>query len=64
MKTNIKRFVGVELKYLKVDAVVRYWQDGTINRKRDNDCEEEPNKPQIPFAEYVGEENRNLRACN
>lgn len=64
MKTNIKRFVGVELKYLKVDAVVRYWQDGTINRERDNDCEEEPKKPQIPFAEYVGEENRTLRAYN
>ena len=64
MKATIKRRVDIELKYLKVDAVIRYWQDSIINGKRDNDCEEEPNEPQMPFAKYRGEENRTLRAYN
>lgn len=54
--------VEVEVKFLKVDATVRYWQDSYINGTKDYDCEEETNEPQMPCAEYIGEQNRTFRA--
>lgn len=35
MKIKIKTIKEVEVKYLKVDAGVRYWDDATINGKED-----------------------------
>lgn len=49
---------------IKVDAGVRYWQDGRINGIKDNDCEKEGSYPLMPCAEYVGNQNRYLRAHN
>ena len=62
MKTTINKPVEVEVKFLKVDATVRYWQDSDINGTEDCDCEEETNEPQMPCAKYIGEQNRTLRA--
>lgn len=61
MKTTIYKPVEVEVKFLKVDATVRYWQDSYINGTKDYDCEEEKNEPLMPCAEYIGEQNRTFR---
>lgn len=42
-KITILRPVEVEARYLKVEAEVRYWEDGTINGQPDDD-----NAPTIP----------------
>lgn len=64
MKITNKKHVEVEAIFLKADATVRYWQDSEIDGVEDNDCEEEPNEPQMPCAEYVGEQDKCLRAYN
>ncbi len=40
MKITINKPAEFEAVYLKVDAGVRYWEDGRINGKEDTDCEE------------------------
>lgn len=45
----------VDVRYIKVDAGVRYWQDTTVNGERDIDfCESKGvGTPKIPFAVKV-----------
>jgi len=43
MKVKIKTIKEVEVKYLKVDVGVRYWEDSTVNGKEDT------NGDLIPF---------------
>ena len=64
MEIEVIKKVKVNACKIKVDAGVRYWQDGRINGERDKDCEEEGNYPDMPCAEYIGEQNRYLRANN
>lgn len=48
----------VDVRYIKVDAGVRYWQDTTVNGERDIDfCESKGvGTPKIPFAVKVKDE--------
>jgi len=50
MKLTIKIKKEVDAKYLKVDAGVRYWENGTVNGVDDVDGEE----PKMPFAVKTG----------
>lgn len=61
MKITINKPIEVEAIYLKVDAGVRYWQDAYINGIRDTDCDKTDGSPNMPCAEYVGEQKRVLR---
>ena len=46
-----------DLKYLKVDAGVRYWEDMEVNGEPDNDIDENPElSPRMPFAVKCGED--------
>lgn len=47
MKATIKIKKKVDVKYLKIDAGVRYWEDGKVNDKEDD-----PSKPSMPFAVF------------
>ncbi|MFT4076457.1 MAG: hypothetical protein QM647_13105 [Asticcacaulis sp.] len=42
---TITKKVEQEVKFLRVDAGVRYWEDATVNGKEDDES-----KPTIPFA--------------
>lgn len=44
-KTTIKTTEEREVKFLRVDAGVRYWEDGTVNGEPDDD-----ENPAMPFA--------------
>lgn len=46
MKIEIKTTKELEVKYLQVDAGVRYWEDGEINGVEDDE-----ENPKMPFAE-------------
>lgn len=52
MKATLKVEKEYEIKYLKVDANVRYWNDSEVNGEDDLDMYECPDeKPKMPFAE-------------
>ena len=61
MKVAINTNTEMEAIYLKVDAGIRYWQDAYINGSRDTDCDETDGYPNMPCAEYIGEQHRVLR---
>lgn len=61
MKITINNPAEFEAVYLKVDAGVRYWQDAYINGNRDTDCDKTDGHPNMPCAEYIGEQHRLLR---
>lgn len=53
MKAIIKIKKEVDVKYLKIDVGVRYWEDGIINGEEDNDLSVgEGTKPRMPFAVF------------
>ena len=64
MKITINKPTEFEATLLKVDAGVRYWEDGFINDQPDNDCEETELSPQMPCASYIGDQNQILRGYN
>lgn len=64
MKITINKPAEFEAVYLKVDAGVRYWEDGRINGKEDTDCEEADCPPCMPCVEFVGCDKRFLRSKN
>lgn len=64
MKITINKPTEFEAVYLEVDAGVRYWNDGYINGMEDTDCEETDGSPQMPCAEYMGEQHMVLRGNN
>lgn len=64
MKITINKPTEFEAVYLEVDAGVRYWDDGYINGMEDTDCEETEGIPQMPCAEYMGEQHRVLHGEN
>lgn len=64
MKITINKPTEFEAVYLEVDAGVRYWDDGYINGMEDTDCEETDGIPQMPCAEYMGEQHMVLRGYN
>lgn len=64
MKITINKPTEFEVVYLEVDAGVRYWDDGYINGMKDTDCEETDGIPQMPCAEYMGEQHMVLRGYN
>ena len=64
MKITINKPTEFEAVYLEVDAGVRYWDDGYINGMEDTDCEETEGIPQMPCAEYMGEQHMVLRGYN
>lgn len=45
MKVEIKTKIEIDVKYLKVDAGVRYFEDAEVNGVQDDD-----DNPMIPFA--------------
>ena len=45
VEINVTKTERVSVAYLKVDAGVRYWEDGTINGEPDSD-----DAPRVPFA--------------
>ena len=55
MKATIKIKKEIDVRYLKVDAGVRYWEDADINGTPDVDmCECNGKKaPRMPFAVKV-----------
>lgn len=55
MKATIKAEKEFDIKYLKIDANVRYWQDSEINGIPDIDFMETEGigVPRMPFAEKV-----------
>lgn len=59
MKITINKPTDFEAKFLKVDAGVRYWDDGYINDVED--CDSINGSPKMPCAEFVGEQYRILR---
>lgn len=59
MKIEMQVTKEVDVCYLKVDANVRYWEDGKINGERDINLEDsdDPNAaPKMPCAVKVGDE--------
>lgn len=59
MKLIINKPTELDIKFLKVDAGVRYWEDAEINGKSDDEAEEpayrsEDEKPSMPCAEWNG----------
>lgn len=59
MKITINKPTDFEAKFLKVDAGVRYWDDGYINDVED--CDSINGSPKMPCAEFVEEQYRILR---
>lgn len=57
MKATIKIKKEVNVQYLKIDAGVRYWEDGSVNGEEDYDLslEEKGTKPRMPFAVLVND---------
>ena len=55
MKATIKIKKEVDVRYLKVDAGVRYWEDADVNGVPDIDLfeSEGEGRPKIPFAVKV-----------
>ncbi len=55
MKAKVKITKEVEVRYLKVDAGVRYWQDSEVNGESDIDLFETKGEgtPRMPFAVKV-----------
>ena len=55
MKATIKNKKEIDVRYLKVDAGVRYWEDADVNGVPDIDLFESKGegKPTIPFAVKV-----------
>lgn len=64
MKITINKHIEFEAKFLKIDAGVRYWEDGFINDQSDNNCNETELAPQMPCASYIGDQNKILRGEN
>lgn len=67
MKITMKVEREFDVKLLKVDAGVRYWDDAKVNGEYDTNCEdsENPNgSPTIPCAEYIRDRKRVLRGSN
>lgn len=63
MKAKLKITKEVDVRYLKVDAGVRYWVDGWVNGKRDVDFMQTGGvgSPAMPFAVKVkGEPNSTI----
>lgn len=58
MKATITIKKEVDVRYMKVDAGVRYWEDASVNGQKDVDmCECKGNAtPMIPFAVKVKEQ--------
>ncbi len=57
MDAFIKIEKEFEIKYLRVDAHVRYWEDADINGEDDIDLDENPDsKPRMPFAIFDNSE--------
>lgn len=58
MKAKIKVTKEVDVRFLKVDAGVRYWEDGEVNGKSDIDLMETGGigQPFMPFATKVKDE--------
>ena len=58
MKAKIKVTKEVDVRFLQVDAGVRYWEDADVNGKSDIDfCETKgTGTPAMPFAVKVAEE--------
>lgn len=53
MKALIKVEKEFDIRYLKVEAHVRYWEDSEINGEPDVDIDEhEDEKPRMPFSSY------------
>lgn len=52
MKATIKNKKEIDVRYLKVDAGVRYWEDADVNGEPDIDLFESKGeeRPRIPFA--------------
>lgn len=42
----MKVVTNVDIKYMQLDAYVRFWEDGEVNGVRDD-----PDSPKMPFAE-------------
>jgi hypothetical protein len=55
MKITINRPTEFEVKFLKVDAGVRYWEDAEVNGVSDSE-----NPPTIPCAEFVSSQHKIL----
>lgn len=57
MKAKIKVTKEVDVRFIQVDAGVRYWEDADVNGKKDIDLYETRGKgtPAIPFAVKVAE---------
>lgn len=54
MKATIKVEKEFDIKYLAIDAKVRYWEDTDINGEQDVDlyeCTDKDISPRMPFAE-------------
>ena len=52
MKATVKIKKEIDVRYLKVDAGVRYWEDADVNGKKDIDLYKTKGagSPRIPFA--------------
>lgn len=51
MKVKMKVEKNFDIKYLKVHAHVRYWEDSDVNGEGDIDIDENPDEcPRMPFA--------------
>lgn len=59
MKITIKKSIDYDIRFLKVDAGVRYWEDTEVNGVSDSE-----NPPTIPCAEFVGDKNHILIGQN
>lgn len=64
MKITINKSIEFEVRFLKVDAGVRYWEDSDINDQPDNDCEESELTPRMPCASHIDDQDRILRGAN
>lgn len=61
---EVLKKVELEVIKMKVDAGVRYWQDGKVDGVNDNDCEMNGNSPIMPCSECTGEQHSYLRSKN
>lgn len=64
MKITINKSIDYDIRFLKVDAGVRYWEDTKVNGVYNTDCEDTNGTPTIPCAEFIGEQKHILNGYN